>query len=191
MSANKPRMAERYENEVAVALREQFGIKSKMAVPRFEKIVINVGLGDAVQNPKLVDAAVEDIGRITGQRPVITRARKSIANFKLREGMPIGVSVTLRRERMWEFLDRLINVALPRVRDFRGLADRGFDGRGNYTLGIREHIIFPEIDLDKVEKNTGMSITMVTTAETDDQARALLTGMGMPFRSRQQNAAAA
>jgi large subunit ribosomal protein L5 len=191
MSANKPRMVERYENEVAVALREQFGIKSKMAVPRFEKIVINVGLGDAVQNPKLVDAAVEDIGRITGQRPVITRARKSIANFKLREGMPIGVSVTLRRERMWEFLDRLINVALPRVRDFRGLADRGFDGRGNYTLGIREHIIFPEIDLDKVEKNTGMSITMVTTAETDDQARALLTGMGMPFRSRQQNAAAA
>ncbi len=164
MSANKPRMVERYENEVAVALREQFGIKSKMAVPRFEKIVINVGLGDAVQNPKLVDAAVEDIGRITGQRPVITRARKSIANFKLREGMPIGVSVTLRRERMWEFLDRLINVALPRVRDFRGLADRGFDGRGNYTLGIREHIIFPEIDLDKVEKNTGMSITMVTTA---------------------------
>lgn len=191
MSDYTPRMAERYAKEIAPALQQEFGIKSPMAVASLQKIVLNVGLGDAVQNPKLVDAAVEDVALITGQRPVVTRARKSIANFKLREGMPIGVSVTLRSHRMWEFLDRLINVALPRVRDFRGLADRGFDGRGNYTLGLREQVIFPEIDLDRVEKTNGMSITMVTTAPNDDQARALLRAFGMPFRSSSQPAAAA
>jgi large subunit ribosomal protein L5 len=181
--ATRARLAKRYDEEIRPALQKQLGVKSRMAVPRLEKIVINVGLGEATQNPKLVDQAVTEIGRIAGQRPVVTRARKAIANFKLREKMPIGVAATLRRDRMYEFLDRLIHVALPRVRDFRGVSPRGFDGRGNYTLGLREQVIFPEIDLDKVEKVIGMSITLVTTAEDDEQGRALLDALGIPFRS--------
>lgn len=179
----KPRMAQKYESEIRSAIQQQFSIGSLMAVPRLERIVLNVGLGEAVQNPKLIDGCVEEVALIAGQKPIITRARKSIAAFKLREGMPIGVAVTLRRTRMYEFLDRLINVALPRVRDFRGLSPKAFDGRGNYSLGLREHIIFPEIDLDKVEKVKGMSVTMVTTADNDEQGRELLRAFGMPFRS--------
>jgi large subunit ribosomal protein L5 len=179
----KPRLAKRYDDEIRPALQKQLGVATRMAVPRLEKIVINVGLGEAVQNPKLIEQAVSDLSRITGQRPVITRARKAIANFKLREGLAIGVAATLRRERMYEFLDRLIHVALPRVRDFRGLSPRGFDGRGNYTMGLREQIIFPEIDMDKVEKVIGMSITLVTSAENDEQGKALLDGLGIPFRT--------
>ncbi len=178
----RPRLAVQYEQEIRDVLKEKFGLSSVMAVPRLEKVVINVGLGAAVQNPKLVDQAVSDIALICGQRPVVTRARKAIANFKLRAGMPIGVTATLRRERMYEFVDRLINVALPRVRDFRGLSPRAFDGRGNYTVGIREQTIFPEIDLDKVEHVIGLSATMVTTAENDEQGRALLEAFGFPFR---------
>jgi large subunit ribosomal protein L5 len=179
----KPRLAELYESEIRGSLKEKFGIGSLMAVPRLEKIVLNIGLGEAVQNPKLIDEALDELAKISGQRPVVTKARKSIAAFKLREGMPIGLSVTLRRARMYEFLDRLINVALPRVRDFRGLSPKAFDGRGNYSLGLREHIIFPEIELDKVEKIKGLSVTMVTSAEDDDQGRELLKAFGMPFRS--------
>jgi len=175
-------LAARYERDIRPQLKEQLGLSSTMAVPRLEKIVLNVGLGAAVQNPKLIDQAVEDLARISGQRPVVARARKAIANFKLREGMPIGVAVTLRRVRMYEFLERLIHVALPRVRDFRGLGTKGFDGRGNYTFGIREHVIFPEIDLDKVEKVTGLSVTLVTSAQDDDQGRALLLALGVPLR---------
>jgi large subunit ribosomal protein L5 len=181
--AQKSRLRHKYEDEIRPALQEKLGLSSRMAVPRLEKVVINVGLGEAVQNPKLIDEAVEQVARITGQRPVVTRARKAIANFKLRENMPIGVSATLRRERMYEFLDRLINVALPRVRDFRGLNPKAFDGRGNYTMGIREQIIFPEIDLDKVEKVLGMSVTLVTTAGDDEKGRALLDALGVPLRS--------
>lgn len=179
----RARLAKRYDEEIRPALQKQLNVNSRMAVPRLEKIVINVGLGEATQNPKLIDQAVTEIGRITGQRPVVTRARKAIANFKLREKVPIGVAATLRRDRMYEFLDRLIHVALPRVRDFRGVSPRGFDGRGNYTLGLREQVIFPEIDLDKVEKVIGMSVTLVTTAEDDEQGRALLNALGIPFRS--------
>ena len=179
----KSRLAARYDTEIRDALQKQLGVKSRMAVPRLEKIVINVGLGEATQNPKLVDQAVNEIGRIAGQRPVITRARKAIANFKLRENMPIGVAATLRHDRMYEFLDRLIHVALPRVRDFRGLSTKGFDGRGNYTMGLREQTIFPEIDLDKVEKVIGMSVTLVTSANNDEQGRALLNALGIPFRT--------
>jgi len=179
----KSRLAERYDAEIRDALQKQLGVKSRMAVPRLEKIVINVGLGEATQNPKLVDQAVIEIGRIAGQRPVVTRARKAIANFKLRENMPIGVAATLRHDRMYEFLDRLIHVALPRVRDFRGLSTKGFDGRGNYTMGLREQTIFPEIDLDKVEKVIGMSVTLVTSAGNDEQGRALLNALGIPFRT--------
>jgi large subunit ribosomal protein L5 len=174
----------RYEDEIRTALRERLGLSSPMAVPRLDKIVINMGLGIAVQNPKVIESAVEDLGRITGQRPIVTRARKSVANFKLREGMPIGVAVTLRSDRMYEFLERLIRVALPRVRDFRGVSLGGFDGRGNYTLGLREHSIFPEIDLDKVEQVMGLSVSMVTTAGDDVQGRALLEALGVPFRQR-------
>ena len=181
--AKKSRLAERYDKEIRDALQKQLGVKSRMAVPRLEKIVINVGLGEATQNPKLVDQAVTEIARIAGQRPVVTRARKAIANFKLRENMPIGVAATLRHDRMYEFLDRLIHVALPRVRDFRGLSPKGFDGRGNYTLGLREQSIFPEIDLDKVEKVIGMSVTLVTSAHNDEQGRALLNALGIPFRT--------
>ncbi|HXC49931.1 MAG TPA: 50S ribosomal protein L5 [Candidatus Limnocylindrales bacterium] len=184
MAVEKPTLQRRYEETIRPVLQKEFGMKSVMAIPRLEKIVINVGLGDAVQNPKLIDGAVEQIGRITGQRPVITRSKKAISNFKLRENMPIGVAVTLRRERMYEFLERFIRVALPRVRDFRGLPNKGFDGRGNFSVGLREQIIFPEIDLDKIEKIHGMSVTIVTTARDDAQGRALLTQLGMPFREQ-------
>jgi large subunit ribosomal protein L5 len=178
-----PRLRERYRKEVVAALRERFHYGYPMQVPRLEKITLNVGLGEAIQNAKLLEAAATELGRITGQKAVITRARKAIANFRLREGLSIGCTVTLRRERMWEFMDRLVNVALPRVRDFRGVSPRSFDGRGNYTLGLREQIIFPEIDYDKVEKVHGMNITFVTTARTDEEGRALLSELGMPFRA--------
>ncbi len=178
----KPRLAELYDKEIRAALREKFGYSSSMGVPKLEKVVINMGLGEAVANPKAIDSAVEDITAISGQKPVVTKARKSIANFKLREGMPIGVSVTLRQNRMYEFLDRFVSVALPRVRDFRGLNPKGFDGRGNYTAGVREHIIFPEVDLDKVERARGLSVTLATTASNDEQGRALLMALGLPIR---------
>jgi len=182
MAVQKPSLQQRYEDQIRAVLQKEFGLKSIMAVPRLEKVVINVGLGDAVQNPKLIDGAVEELAKITGQRPVVTRAKKAISNFKLREKMPIGVAVTLRRERMFEFLERFIRVALPRVRDFRGLPNRGFDGRGNFSLGLKEQIIFPEIDIEKVEKLHGLSVTIVTTATNDAQGRSLLTQLGMPFR---------
>jgi large subunit ribosomal protein L5 len=162
---------------------KEFNYGNRMQVPRLEKIVLNVGLGEAIANAKLIDAAVEEVGVITGQRPVVTRAKKAIANFKLRQGLPIGVMVTLRQTRMYEFLDRLVNMALPRVRDFKGVSAKSFDGRGNYTLGLREQLIFPEINYDKVEKIKGMNITIVTTARTDEEARALLRLFGMPFRN--------
>jgi len=179
----EPRLREKYRREIAPALMKRFGYKNAMQVPRLQKIVVNVGLGDAVANPKLIDTAVKELATITGQHPVVTRARKSIASFKLRTGMPIGVAVTLRRERMWEFMDRLVNLALPRVRDFRGVSPRAFDGAGNYTLGLREQIVFPEINFDKVEQVKGMNITFVTTAETNEEAKELLGKLGMPFRS--------
>ncbi len=176
------RLKEMHFQEQVPALMKEFQFKNVMEVPRIEKIVVNIGLGEAIQNPKLLESAVEELGRITGQKAVITKARKSIASFKLREEMPIGVCVTLRRDRAWEFLDRLVNVALPRVRDFKGVSAKAFDGRGNYTLGIREQLIFPEIDLDRIAKVSGMNITIVTTARTDEEGRALLSGLGMPFR---------
>jgi large subunit ribosomal protein L5 len=176
------RLKERYLADVVPALREEFGYDNAFAVPRVKKVVINMGLGEAVQNAKTIEAAVEDLTRIAGQKPVVTRAKKSIASFKLREGMPIGCMVTLRGQRMWEFLERLFYVALPRVRDFRGLSPKAFDGRGNYTLGVREQIIFPEIDYDKVDKVRGMNITLVTSAETDEEGRKLLMDLGMPLR---------
>ena len=175
------RLKEKYEKEVSPKLQKEFGITNPMAVPRIEKVVCNIGLGEAARTPKLLDAAVDELTAITGQKPVIRKARVSIAQFKLRAGQQIGCSVTLRRDRMFEFLDRLINVALPRVRDFRGLSSKGFDGRGNYTMGVRDHLIFPEIDYTKVENPKGMNITVVTTAGTDDQARFLLQEMGFPF----------
>jgi|SRR5690606_22782346 len=178
-----PALRERYLKEAVPALMKDFGYKSPMQVPRLEKIVVNMGLGEALANSKILDSAVAELAQITGQKPVLTRARKSIANFKLREGQAIGAMVTLRANRMYEFLERLISFALPRVRDFRGVSSRAFDGRGNYTLGIREQIIFPEIDYDKVEKVKGMNITIVTTARTDEEGRALLKYLGMPFRS--------
>lgn len=181
-------LAAHYQDVVRPALQERFGYQSSMQVPKLERAVVNVGLGQAVQNPKLVDGVVDEVARLSGQRPLVTKARRSISNFKLREGMPIGVAVTLRRQRMYEFMQRLIHVALPRVRDFRGLSGKGFDGRGNYTLGLREQIIFPEIDLDKVELTHGLSVTMVTTAENDEQGLALLTELGMPFRSKDERA---
>ena len=176
------RLREQYKNEIVPALMKHFKYENVMAVPRLEKTVVNMGLGEAIQNAKILDAAVDELARITGQRPVITRAKKSIANFKLRENMPIGAAVTLRGERMYEFIDRLTSLALPRVRDFRGLSTRSFDGRGNYTLGVREHVIFPEIDFAKVEHVKGMNVTIVTTARTDPEALSLLRLMGMPFR---------
>ncbi|GAB4170613.1 MAG: 50S ribosomal protein L5 [Geothermobacteraceae bacterium] len=176
------RLKEKYESELVPRLKEELGLKNVMQVPRVEKVVVNMGLGEAIQNIKVLESAVEELERITGQKPVVTKAKKSIAQFKLREGMPIGVMVTLRRDRAYEFLDRLINIALPRVRDFKGVSPRAFDGRGNYTLGIREQIIFPEIDLDKIDKVKGLNITVVTTAQTDEQGRALLRELGMPFR---------
>ena len=176
-----PRLKTRYQDEIAPALMKKFEYKSVMQVPRFEKIVINVGCGDARDNVKALDAVVKDISQITGQKAVVTKAKKSVANFKLREGMPVGVKVTLRGNRMWEFLDRLINVALPRVRDFRGITPNAFDGRGNYALGLKEQLIFPEIDYDKIEKIRGMDIVICTTAQTDEEARELLSLMGAPF----------
>lgn len=178
-----PRLKQTYESSVRAKLREQYGYKNVMQAPRITKIVVNVGLGEATANPKAIDAAVRDIAAITGQKPVVTRSKKSIAGFKLRENQPIGVMVTLRRERMWEFLDRLITVSLPRVRDFRGVSPRAFDGAGNYTLGLKEQIVFPEIDFDKVDKVRGMNITVVTTAKTNAEAKELLTQLGMPFRN--------
>jgi len=177
------RLRERFTKEVAPALMKEFELKNPMAVPRLEKVIINMGVGEATQNAKLLDPAAAELSLITGQKPVITRAKKSIAAFKVREGMPIGVMVTLRGDRMYEFLDRLINVALARVRDFRGVSTKSFDGRGNYTLGVRDQLIFPEIDYSKVEKLKGMNVTIVTTARSDDQGRALLRGLGMPFRA--------
>ena len=175
------RLQERYAEVVHPALMQEFGYKNPMEVPRLEKIVVNMGVGEAVQDSKKIDAAVGDLTAITGQHPVVIRAKKSIATFKLRENMPIGVKVTLRRERMYEFLDRLINIALPRVRDFRGVSNRSFDGRGNYALGLREQLVFPEIDYDKVDSQRGMDIVIVTTAKTDDEAKALLKAFDMPF----------
>ncbi|WP_199616547.1 50S ribosomal protein L5 [Paenibacillus alkalitolerans] len=175
------RLKERFLNEVTPALMQRFNYKSVMQVPKIEKVVINMGVGDAVGNSKVLDAAVEDMQLIAGQKPVITKAKKSIAGFKLREGMPIGVKVTLRGERMYFFLDKLFNIALPRVRDFRGVSTKAFDGRGNYTLGLKEQLIFPEVEYDKVDKVRGMDIVIVTTANTDEEARELLNQMGMPF----------
>ncbi|HET7434989.1 MAG TPA: 50S ribosomal protein L5 [Thermoanaerobaculia bacterium] len=175
------RLKDHYTNEVRKKLQSEFQIKSVMAVPKIEKVVLNMGMGEAISNQKILDAAVEELATITGQKPVVTRAKKSIAAFKLREGVPIGTMVTLRGDKMYEFLDRLINIALPRVRDFRGVAAKSFDGRGNYTLGIRDHLIFPEIDPVKVDKSKGMNITIVTTASNDEQARFLLRELGMPF----------
>ena len=175
------RLKLKYDEQVVPAMKSEFGYKNSMQVPKLEKITINVGLGEATQNIKALDSTVAEITAIAGQKPVITRAKKAIANFKLREGVPIGCMVTLRRDRMYEFLDRLIHVALPRVRDFKGVSDRSFDGRGNYSLGLREQIIFPEINPDKVEKARGMTVTITTTAKTDPEGRALLKLLGMPF----------
>ncbi|HKH45800.1 MAG TPA: 50S ribosomal protein L5 [Thermoanaerobaculia bacterium] len=176
-----PRLRQRYQDEIVPRLRKEFGIDNVMAVPRIEKISLNMGVGDAIQNIKVLDDAVEEMGSLAGQKPAITRAQKSIAAFKVRQGMPIGCRVTLRGVRMWEFLDRLITIALPRVRDFRGVPTKSFDGRGNYTLGIRDHLIFPEIDYNKIEKPKGMNITIVTTAGNDERAQFLLRELGMPF----------
>jgi large subunit ribosomal protein L5 len=177
-----PRLKKLYADEVVPKLKQEFGIANQMAVPRLEKISLNMGLGEAIQNIKILDDAVEELAALAGQRPTVTRAQKSIAAFKLREGMPIGARVTLRGERMWEFLDRLISVALPRVRDFRGVPTKSFDGRGNYTLGIRDHLIFQEVDYNKVERAKGMNITIVTTAGNDERAQVLLRELGMPFQ---------
>jgi len=176
------RLKEIFKEEIAPALFEELNLENIMQIPKIEKIVINIGVGEAIDNPKALDEAVRDLTTITGQRPVVTKAKKSIANFKLREGRLIGTKVTLRGDRMWSFLDRLVNVALPRVRDFRGISEDSFDGHGNYTLGLREQLIFPEINYDDVDTVRGMEITIVTTAENDDQARALLTKVGMPFK---------
>lgn len=175
-------LREKYLNEVVPGLMKTFNMDNVMQVPRIKKVVVNIGLGEALDNPKALDAATADLSAITGQRPVVTKARRSIAAFKLREGRAIGCMVTLRGERMWAFLDRLMNIVLPRVRDFRGISADAFDGRGNYTLGLREQVIFPEIEFDKVDKVRGMEITIVTTAPNDDQARAMLSMLGMPFR---------
>ena len=178
------RMHERYTKEVAPAMFKSFGFKNVMQVPRIEKVVLNIGLGEAMDNPKALEAATSDLIQITGQKPIQTKARKAIANFKLREGRLIGAKVTLRGDRMWSFLDRLLNIALPRVRDFRGVSANAFDGRGNYTLGLKDQLVFPEIDYDKIDKLRGMEITIVTSAPDDDQARALLQLLGMPFTNK-------
>jgi large subunit ribosomal protein L5 len=177
------RLRDRYSKEVAPALAKEFGYKNVMAIPKIEKVVVNMGLGEATGNAKIVDTGADEVMRITGQKPVITRAKKSIAQFKVRKGMPIGTMVTLRGDRMWEFLDRLVSIALPRVRDFRGVSPRGFDGRGNYTLGLKDQLLFPEIDYMKVDKARGMNISVVTTAKTDEESRKLLQLLGMPFRN--------
>lgn len=176
------RLKDTYQAELVPQLQKDLQLKNVMEVPRIEKIVVNMGLGEAIQNIKILESAVEELTQITGQKAVVTKAKKSIATFKLREGMPIGCMVTLRRDRAYEFLDRLVNIGLPRVRDFKGVSPKAFDGRGNYTLGIREQIIFPEIDFEKIDKVKGLNITIVTTAKNDEEARALLTGLGMPFR---------
>jgi large subunit ribosomal protein L5 len=185
-----PRMKQRFRDELVPALQQELGLENVMQVPRLDKIVVNMGIGDAVKDGRLLDAAVDDLTTITGQRPVVTKARKSIAGFKLREGMPIGAKVTLRGDRMWEFYDRLVSLALPRIRDFRGMSPRSFDGHGNYTMGVTEQLIFPEIDYDKVAEVRGMDITIVTTATTDDEARSLLTALGFPFTGIEQVAQA-
>jgi large subunit ribosomal protein L5 len=185
-----PRLKQRYQEEVAPALKKQFGYDNPMRVPRLVKISVNKGVGEASQTKKVLDDAVAELRAITGQQPVVRRARKSISNFKLREGMPVGVSVTLRDARMWEFFDRLVTLALPGVRDFRGVPDRSFDGRGNYTLGVKEQIIFPEINIDEVDSVSGLDVTFVTTAETDEEAYALLKELGMPFVRREKQEAA-
>jgi len=178
-------MQEKYNQQVVPALRKAFDLKNVMEVPRIQKVVVNIGMGEAMDNPKAMEAAVSDLTTITGQKPVMTKARKSIANFKLREGRLIGTKVTLRGERMWSFLDRLLNTALPRVRDFRGVSGNAFDGRGNYTLGLRDQLIFPEIEYDKIDKLRGMEVTIVTTAKNDDQARTMLQLLGMPFSKKE------
>jgi large subunit ribosomal protein L5 len=177
------RLKQRYQKEAVPALQKEFGYKNIMAVPRIEKVVVNMGLGEATANAKIIDTGADELGRITGQKPVTRRAKKSIAAFKVRKGMPIATMVTLRGERMWEFLDRLMSIALPRVRDFKGVSPRGFDGRGNYTLGLRDQLLFPEIDYMKVDKGRGMNISVITTAKTDEEARRLLQLLGMPFRT--------
>ena len=179
----RPRLRARFEKEVSQTLMKELDAKNPMAVPRLHKIVVNMGVGEATQNAKLIDPAVNELGQITGQKPVVTRAKKSIAAFKVREGMPIGAMVTLRGDRMYEFFDRLVSIVLPRVRDFRGVSTKSFDGRGNYTLGLHDQLIFPEIDYAKVDKLKGMNVTIVTTARSDDQARSLLKHLGMPFRA--------
>jgi large subunit ribosomal protein L5 len=176
------RLQDRYREEIAPALKERFGIENPMRIPRLEKIVVNMGVGEASQNSRAMDGAMEDLARITGQKPQLRRARKSIAGFKIREGMPVGARVTLRGERMWEFLDRLVSVALPRVRDFRGISPNAFDGRGNYALGLREQLIFPEISYDSIDATRGLDVAVVTTTESDEEARELLRLLGMPFR---------
>lgn len=178
------RLKDKYTNEVIPAMQQKFNYKNVMEIPKLVKVVVNIGLGEATQNPKAMDGAVADLTKITGQKPVITKAKKSIAAFKLRTGMPIGTKVTLRSDRMYEFTDKLFNVALPRVRDFRGVSDKAFDGRGNYTLGLKEQLMFPEIEYDKIDKLRGMDIVFVTTAKTDEEAKALLSFMGMPFADR-------
>ena len=175
-------LEERYQKECVPELMEHFGYKNQHQVPKIEKVILNMGLGEAIENPKILDSAIEELTLISGQKPVVTRARKSIAAFKVREGMPIGCRVTLRKRRMYDFLTKLINIAIPRIRDFRGVSPKAFDGKGNYTLGIKEQIIFPEIDYDKIDKIKGMNVTIVTSAETDDESRHLLDTLGMPFR---------
>ena len=189
MDGYTPRFKTKYRDEVVAALTEQFGYANVMQVPRLLKITVNKGVGGAVQNKKMIDDAVEELRRITGQHPVVRNARKSVSNFKLRQGMPVGAMVTLRGDRMWEFVDRLITLALPRVRDFRGVPDKSFDGRGNYTLGVKEQIIFPEIDVDKTAQISGLDVTLVTSAPTDEEAMALLKALGMPFVRRETAAA--
>ena len=183
MSNYEPRLIKKYKDEVVPQLMKSFTLKNIMQVPKLERVIVNMGLGEAVQNAKLIESAVEELTAITGRKPIVTRAKKSIASFKLREGMPIGVMVTLRGEQMYDFVDRLISIALPRTRDFKGISPKAFDGRGNYTLGIREQIVFPEINYDKIDRIKGMNVTFVTTAKTDEQGRALLKSFGMPFRN--------
>ena len=183
MMAVASALKQRYDTAARDELRRQFGFKNVMQIPRLEKIVVNIGMGEAIGNSKAMDAAASDLAQITGQRPVVTKSRRAISNFKLRIGMPIGLKVTLRGERMWHFYEKLVTVALPRIRDFQGIPDRSFDGRGNFSLGLKEQLVFPEIDYDKIDRLRGMEITIVTTAKTDEQARALLRGLGMPFKA--------
>ncbi len=183
MSEYEPRLRKKYKEDIIPQLMKDFSFRNIMQVPKLERVIVNMGLGEAVQNAKLIESAVEELTAITGRKPIITRAKKSIASFKLREGMPIGVMVTLRGEQMYDFVDRLVSIALPRTRDFKGISPKAFDGRGNYTLGIREQIVFPEINYDKIDRIKGMNVTFVTTAETDEQGRALLKSLGMPFRN--------